>query len=183
MNLFFNTIIISLLLQISALFDGVCKTCIYLNTVYVRVCCTHFGTFEVCICETDKITVTYVLNVFETEKILKTFTITEISSDTILGPLYDREFTIKLLESTDYQIFLISRNIRVILRFQINENNVEIYKELSPFPEIYYKKLTDIVELIKYKLLSETYEDDDSEDENEIIKTLTNKCENRDYIN
>ena len=174
----------SLLPQISALFDRVYRTDIYLNTVYVRMRCTHFGRFEVCICETDKITVTYVLIIFETEKILKTFTITEISLDTILGPLYDREFTIKLLESTDYQLILITGNIRVILRFQINENNIEIYKELSPFPEIYYKKLTDIVELIKYKLLSETYTEgyENSDDEDEITKTLIDKCENRDYM-
>ena len=176
----------TLIPQISALFNDydIYKK---LNTVYVRMRCTHFGRFEVCICETDKITVTYVLIIFETEKILKTFTITEISLDTILGPLYDREFTIKLLELTNYQLILISRRfieIRVILRFQINENNIEIYKELSPFPEIYYKKLTDIVELIKYKLLSETYTEgyENSDDEEEIIKILTNKCENRDYM-
>ncbi len=58
----------SLLPQISALFDKVYRTDIYLNTVYVRIHCTHFGRFEVCICETDKITVTYVLIIFETKK-------------------------------------------------------------------------------------------------------------------
>jgi hypothetical protein len=166
----------SLILQISALFNDydIYKK---LNTVHVCIySTTHDNIFEVLICETDKITVTYILRVLTTVTTLKTFTITKISLDTILGPLYDREFTIKLFELTNYQLILISRrfiDIRVILRFQINENNIEIYKELSPFPEIYYKKLTDIVELIKYKLLSETYDEDDEE----IIKTLTDKCE------
>jgi hypothetical protein len=175
----------SLILQISALFNDydIYKK---LNTVHVCIYRTTYDNiFEVLICETDKITFTYISRVLTTVTTLKTFTITKISLDTILGPLYDREFTIKLLELTNYQLILISKrcnDIRLILRFQINENNIEIYKELSPFPEIYYKKLTDVVELIKYKMLSETYEDDDSDDEDEIIKILTNKCENRDYM-
>jgi hypothetical protein len=44
--------------------------------------------------------------------------------------------------------------LTINLRFEVTESGVEIYKRFDPFPEIYYKKLTNVINLLKYKMMS-----------------------------
>jgi hypothetical protein len=169
----------SIFSQVSALFDAAPPEPFmftkrkYANRIDIFLFHHYISTFKLRIFDNN--IVQYLLKCGGKKIILKTFELTEISLSAIIDPIYSKEFMIEVVNLFS-EIKISDEYLTINLRFEVTESGVEIYKRFDPFPEIYYKKLTNVINLLKYKMMSMSYID---EDDKSIITLLTDKCETR----
>jgi len=120
--------------------------------------------------------VTYTLN----KVILLRFTLADISLDSIFKPLYEKSNVDNIIRLIG-PLIMINERFDFILKFEITNNGIDVYKQLEPFPEIYYRHLyyTDaiwtIFDYLGLSLGTDRYFD---------LKTdiLLQICEPREYL-
>jgi hypothetical protein len=167
----------SILSQISALFD--CEPPIGLSFnkrkynkdnilgIIVTLLDEDDYKLEIYIKQTEIIIIEYIIDYpYNIESLLE-FELEVITLDNILKPLYDKEFILELINAFTNEskelICLTDGHIEgecflLKLRFIINDDHIDIYKQIQSFPEIYYKRLKynnimDMIKIIEYRML------------------------------
>jgi hypothetical protein len=147
----------SIFSQVSALFDATPPEPFmftkrkYANHIDIFLFDYYTTTFKLSIFGNN--IVQYLLTCDDEKIILKMFELTEISLSAIIDPIYSKEFMIEVVNLFG-EIKISDEYLTINLRFEVTESGIEIYKRFDQFPEIYYKKLTNIVNLLKYKMMS-----------------------------
>jgi hypothetical protein len=84
--------------------------------------------------------VTYTLTDAPDDIILLKFTLADISLNSILSPLYEKSNVDNIIRLIG-PLIIENQRFDFILKFEIIDNGIDVYKQLNPFPEIYYRHL------------------------------------------
>jgi hypothetical protein len=124
--------------------------------------------------------VTYTLTDAPDDIILLKFTLADISLNSIFSPLYEKSNVDNIIRLIG-PLIIENQDFDFILKFEITDNGIDVYKQLEPFPEIYYRHLyyTDaiwtIFNYLGLSLSTDRYFD-------LKMNILLQKCEPREYL-
>jgi hypothetical protein len=153
----------SLIPQISALFDietapgrrFVIEVEEFAIDIFLKTLATR--DLKIRIEQNQKIIVYYILALLTGgDKIIHKFELTDITLDAILNPLFDKQNIINMIYSFGCELKFNTdhRGLILQLRFEIKENCIEVYKQITSFPEIYYMRLDYDVKSHVFKLFN-----------------------------
>jgi hypothetical protein len=176
----------SLIPRISSLFDNdLSEYYIDDQTIEITLKQLYYeGTLKICIIQTEKIIMQYIFLLFHDDKILFTSELTDINLDNIINPIFDKQNIINMIHSFNCELnFAIGSNniLSLKLRFEIKENCIEMYKQITSFPEIYYMRLdyddkSHVLKLFNFMALQH------GSPLNEIFAIIVNECETQYYM-
>jgi hypothetical protein len=120
---------------------------------------------EIHIKQTEIIIIEYIINYQHNIESLLEFELEVITLDNTLKTLYDKEFILELINASTHgskelicPIGGFMEGFLLKLRFIINDDHIDVYKQIQSFPEIYYKRLKynnimDMIKIIEYRML------------------------------